>query len=229
MRKDTLTYIKETVISTLLPIFFCGMILLFLSWQNVPYNASFLEITSAVLGISFVLIIRNPNNYLGFPIGILSSLLLSLHFFQINLQATAILYLLFIPLQFYTMINWLRGNKKKGNSLHPSFLTRTNFLYISISIIPLSGLLMLAFRSNTILVSLIECVFVALNILSNILIIRKKTEAWFFWIISNFVGGILFTYKASYFTVLLHLVFIMLNLLALIRWTKETRMEKTSE
>lgn len=222
MKKETNSYIKEVILFTLLPTLFMGFILLFLQWNNISHRASFLEIASATCGIAFVLIIRNPNNYLGFPIGILSSLLLGIHFLQLQLLPTGILYLLFIPLQFYTMITWKKGENSNKALLQPSFLSAKAFLYYNLLLLPLSLVLFFCSKNELLIIRIIESVFVALNILPNILIIRKKTDAWFYWVLSNFLGGILFTYTASYFTALLHLVFIILNLLALIRWSSET-------
>ena len=179
MKKETSTYIKEVILFTLLPALFMGFILLFLQWNHIPHRASFLEIASATCGIAFVLIIRNPNNYLGFPIGILSSLLLGMHFLQMQLLPTGILYLLFIPLQIYTMLTWKKAESTNRSILQPSFLSGKAFLYCNLLLLPLSLVLFFCSKNELLIIRIIESVFVALNILPNILIIRKKQTLGF--------------------------------------------------
>ena len=93
-------------------------------------------------------------------------------------------------------------------------------------LIVLSLIISYFFSSGAVFLRISDGFFFSLNVLANILIIRKKTECWFLWILSNFFAASLFTYKESYFIVALKLVYIIVNISALIRWVKVTKSSK---
>lgn len=187
-----------------------------------------LEVISSLLGISYILTIRNPNNYIGFYVGIVSSVLLAMHFFEIKEYPSGVLYLgVYVPCQILTIINWVKGQRamKKDEVFTPSFLSKRGLsmmlgLLVIVSVVTYT--VFYRIQQSFWVVLLLNAVFVGFNVLANILVIMKKTECFFFWVLSCILGAIIFTLAGSYFTVLLYCVFITVNTLALINWTVAT-------
>lgn len=227
MKKVIGSYIKEAAFYLAATTVFFALILLILHYTtNTPVSP--LEVVSSLLGISYILTIRNPNNYVGFYVGIVSSVLLAMHFFEIKEYPSAVLYLgVYVPCQILTIINWVRGQKavKENAGFAPSFLSKKGLgfmlgLLVVVSVVTYGIFSWL--RPSFWVVLLLNAVFVGLNVLANILVIMKKTECFFFWVLSCILGAIIFTLAGSYFTVLLYCVFITVNALGLINWTVAT-------
>lgn len=224
MKKETLPLIKEASFYLLSTIVCFALILVLLKYTtDTPVTP--LEVISSMFGIAYILTIRNPNNYIGFYVGIVSSVLLAWHFFNINEIPSGVIYMcVYIPCQILTIISWVKNKKsaKQGEVFAPSFLSRKMLYYslaVLLAIIIVSYIVYSQLYEIFWVMVLMNAVFVGTNILANVLVIMKKCECFFFWILSCILGAVIFTLAGSYFTVLLYFVFITINALALINWS----------
>lgn len=223
MKKEIFrTLFKETTKTVCFCLVSYTLILLGLTEFQLINGFSYYEIISTFLGITYVILLQNPNNYLSFFLGIASTIALGLHFHNIGLTYTSYLYFFFfIPCQMFSLFSWWKGEKSKESCIFsPSFLSK-KFLFLSIiATLSVTAVFASFFSDGSFFLKIADGFFFSLNVTANILIIKKKTECWLFWSISNFFAASLFTFKESYFTVALNFVYIVVNLIAMIRWVK---------
>jgi nicotinamide mononucleotide transporter len=218
---------NNLIFETTKTISFCLVAYVIIIWGLMQFqlinNFSPYEIVSTFLGIVYVILLRNPNNYLSFIVGIASTLALGLHFLDIDLKYTAYLYFFFfIPCQIVSLITWWKGDQEEDKEpLVPSFLTKKYMAITIAATVIVTAIFAKFFSDGSFFLRIADGFFFSLNVVANILIIKKKTDCWMFWCISNFFAASLFTFKASYFTVALNFVYITVNLIAMTKWAKD--------
>lgn len=200
---------------------------------KVEYNwATFCSISSAILGIAYVLTIRNPKNYTGFYLGVLSSALLGIQFYLTRSYDLTVLYFfVFIPFQIISIIEWTRPSKKHS-------LEKPSYLKWSGKITAFSVFVVFAvldyfvndFWLNTdasTALKIISGVLVATCILANFLLIGKRIDAWLYWLAYSFTGIILALVIKNYYNLLLFTIFFIINAVSTRSWMSEYRKSKS--
>ena len=88
----------------------------------VAYDAVFMiSIAASIVGVAYVLTIRNPQNYTGFYLGIVSSALLGIQFYLLgSYDLTFLYFLVFIPFQVMAIYTWLKADKADAPVMLPS-------------------------------------------------------------------------------------------------------------
>ncbi len=233
MKKETSQLLKEVGLNTLLSMAIFAVVLVFLFLIGQEGNIKNIAIASGLIGSAYVLIIRNPNNYFGFVLGIISSILLGIQFYQAQSPDLPVLYFfVFIPCQIITLYTWIQGNRNKENAapFNPSFLSLVPFLLVT-------GLFVVLFFADLLIVRLVfhdtqasaiqvmSALVVASSILANFLIIKKKTDTWYYWVIFSIAGVILNILYQDYVTLTLFVVYTVINFSACLVWIKKTPKE----
>ena len=102
-----------------------------LQWQDPAFIVG---IPASVVGVAYVLTIRNPKNYTGFILGIVMSLLLAWQFYlQGNMDLVMLYTLVFIPFMVLSLRAWRQstlGLVKEDKPLEPTFVDNRKFLMI---------------------------------------------------------------------------------------------------
>lgn len=232
MKNDFKVLLKEVFINLLISIgifaavliflYFCGLIVKDGQLIN-PYLP--LELVAGIIGTAYILIVKNPNNYLGFAIGIIMSVLLGVQFYLEGFKDLTILYYcVFIPCQIYTLIKWKKGNNQDIDSEYaiPSFMDVKRFLVVLciLAILMLADLFLLQDEFTT--AAVISSAIVGSSTLANFLMIRKRTDAWFYWVIFSLCGVILMILSHNYVTLTLYTIYLFINGNVCIAWCKQT-------
>ena len=187
-------------------------------------------IPASVIGVSYVLTIRNPNNYTGFYPGIVMSALLAWQcFLQGNYDLTILYVLVFIPFQIKSVITWMRKESAdESEDSKPAFLSRRAQLLSALFFVVVTAadylLATYVLQHNSlgeaVGIKLFGALMIASSILSNFWLIYRKTDAWLYWVIYSASGIVFFILAGNAFSVLLFCFFLVINALAGIAWLK---------
>lgn len=193
-----------------------------------------LELAAGIIGSAYVLTVKNPNNFFGFALGVVMSLLLAIQFYvestpENNMKDQTLLYCaVFIPCQLLTLVKWIsasKGTSKDSKHAIPSFMGVKGLfigIFIFIDIIVLD---MLVLQPSFNLANLMSACVVACSTQANFLMIRKRTDAWFYWLLFSVTGIIQMICIQNYVTLTLYIVYLFINGAACIAWCKQTPKE----
>ena len=194
-----------------------------LQWQNPAFVVG---IPASVIGTAYVLTITNPNNYLGFYFGIIMSLLLACQFYLLKSYDLVVLYLfVFIPFLTASIISW-----KKPDAATPHFLTGRQQCFVALlygAIVALDYVLATTVMGNgdwgdNIAVKIAGGSMIASSTLANFLLIYKKNDAWINWVLYALSGIVLYALVNNIFSLVLFVIFFIVNSSALFAWIKPT-------
>ena len=230
LKEVALNILLATGIFVLVAVFlyFCGLV--FNEDGSLQDKLLPLEMVAGIIGSAYVLIVRNPQNFFGFIIGITMSLLLGVQFYLQGLSEQTILYYaVFIPCQIYTMVKWFKGSKQPQNSKYtiPSFLSIRGFIIVILVFIAIMMAVLFFLKNGDFsLAAVMSAAVVASSTQANFLMIRKRTDAWFYWLIFSVTGIIQMICLANYVTLTLYVLYLIINGSACIAWCKQTPKER---
>lgn len=193
-------------------------------------------IPASIIGTGYVLAIRNPQNYTGFYMGIVMSLLLA---FQLYLEGSYDLVCLyvfvFVPFMLASLFKWRKAalalaKDGKDELFAPAFLAPAKQ-----ALVLLVALLIIASDyafvtlcvnhdawADDVLVKLAGAVLIASAVLANFLLIYKKNDVWVCWVIYCLTGILLFAVLGNAFSVVMFVTMLIVNLSAQIAWLRKT-------
>ena len=91
-----------------------------LKWENTAWLVG---IPASIIGVAYILTVRDPKNYTGFFAGIVMSFLLGIQFLlQEQYDSTFLYFFVFIPFQMMSIYKWSRSKDDGGASFEPKFL-----------------------------------------------------------------------------------------------------------
>ena len=202
-----------------------------LKWNDPAWLVG---IPASVIGVAYILTIRDPQNYTGFYAGIIMSALLGVQFLlQGQFDSTFLYFFVFIPFQMMSIYKWSRKKDEGGASFEPKFLdTPRLFLSIAMLICITAGdyvLATYAFQHNgladNITVKLFNGLLISSSFLANYWLIYRKNDAWIYWAVYSIAGIVLFTVLGNVFSMVLFAFFLVINSMAGIAWIKATKKE----
>ena len=202
-----------------------------LKWHETAWCVG---IPASVIGVAYILTIRDPHNFTGFFAGIVMSLLLGVQFLlQGQLDSTFLYFFVFVPFQMMSIYKWSRKKDDGGASFEPKFLDTPRFwLSVGLFVIITLGDYVLATYAfskdgltDNIAVKLFNGVLISSSFLANYWLIYRKTDAWIYWILYSVAGIGLFIMLGNVFSIVLFLFFLIINGSAGIAWIKMTKRE----
>lgn len=202
-----------------------------LKWHETAWCVG---IPASVIGVAYILTIRDPHNFTGFFAGIVMSLLLGVQFLlQGQLDSTFLYFFVFVPFQMMSIYKWSRKKDDGGASFEPKFLDTPRFwLSVGLFVIITLGDYVLATYAfskdgltDNIAVKLFNGVLISSSFLANYWLIYRKTDAWIYWILYSVAGIGLFIMLGNVFSIVLFLFFLVINGSAGIAWIKMTKRE----
>jgi nicotinamide mononucleotide transporter PnuC len=214
----------------LLPCGEAGMGLL-LQWSNPAWVVG---IPASIIGVAYILTIRDPKNYTGFYAGIIMSILLGIQFLlQGQFDSTFLYFFVFIPFQMMSIYKWSRNKEDGGASFEPKFLdTPRLILSIALLVVITAGdyvLATYAFRhealTDNIAIKLLNGLLISSSFLANYWLIYRKTDSWIYWFLYSVAGIGLFIIVGNVFSIVLFTFFLVINSMAGIAWIKATKPE----
>lgn len=202
-----------------------------LKWHDPAWVVG---IPASVIGVAYILTVRDPQNYTGFFAGIIMSILLGVQFLLQGAYDSAFLFfLVFIPFQMMSIYKWSRNKEDGGASFEPKFLdTPRRILSIAMLVMITAGDYMLstyALRhdslTDNVVPKLLSGLLISSSFLANYWLIYRKTDSWVYWLIYSIAGIGLFIIIKNPFSIVLFTFFLVINTMAGLAWIKATKKE----
>ena len=193
-------------------------------------------IPASIVGVGYILSVRDPQNYTGFYPGILMSVLLGVQFFlQGQYDSTILFFCVFVPFQIKSVISWSKpaGDEEKDKSFAPEFLS-TKAMLLSLLVFVLltaADYLFVTYHiqhdslADDIWIKLINGFLISSSILANFWLIYRKNDAWIYWVVYSLAGIGLFVLINNIFSIVLFVFFLIINSTAAIAWFRRTPRE----
>ena len=203
-----------------------------LKWNDPAFIVG---IPASVIGVTYVLTIRNPKNYIGFYGGMTMALLLSIQFYlQGNIDLVFLQLAVFIPFMLSSLLRWRKlAILPQNDNSHfvPEWLPRQlQWLSVLIFLGVVIGDYILATLviqqdawNENILIKLMGGVMIAASTLANFILIYQKIDAWIWWALYALAGIVLYILIGNIFSVVLFIVFFAINGSAGIAWFRLRR------
>ena len=199
-----------------------------LQWDDPAFIVG---IPASVIGVGYVLTIRNPQNYTGFYGGIMMSLLLSWQFALLQQWGLTVLYVaVFVPFMIYSIICWRKQalqSQENEQTFCPTWLSIRNQgfnLLFLVGIVALDSGLLTHFEttihSEQLLQKLMSGVMIGSSVLANFWLIYQKLDAWIWWVVYSIAGMILYALIGNAFSFVLFSIFLIVNTGAGVAWIK---------
>ena len=202
-----------------------------LKWHDPAWVVG---IPASIIGVAYILTVRDPHNYTGFYAGIVMSVLLGILFVLQGAYDSAFLFfLVFIPFQMMSIYKWSRNKDDGGASFEPKFLDPPR-LIMSIAMlvfITLGDYVLATFAlrhdglTDQITIKILNGLLISSSFLANYWLIYRKTDSWVYWFIYSIAGIGLFILIGNAFSVVLFTFFLVINSTAGIAWIKATKPE----
>ena len=202
-----------------------------LKWHETAWCVG---IPASVIGVAYILTIRDPQNFTGFFAGIVMSALLGVQFWlQGQLDSMFLYFFVFIPFQMMSIYKWSMQKDDGGASFEAKFLdTLRVWLSVGLLVIITLGVYVLATYAfskdgltDNMAVKLFNGVLISSSFLANYWLIYRKTDAWIYWILYSVAGIGLFIMLGNVFSIVLFLFFLVINGSAGVAWIKMTKRE----
>ena len=217
---------RATGINTIVSILLFGALLLclyaaehffpeltLLKWSDKAWCVG---IPASIIGVAYILSIKNPANYTGFYAGILMSALLGIQFYlQGNVDLTFLYFAIFIPFQIKSILNW------KGMLLSLlvfAAITVADYFLATKVINPLPA----DPSANDYLLALFGALMISSSVLANFWLIYRKTDSWVYWFIYSVSGIAFYVILGNAFSIVLFSFFLVINSMAGIAWLRMT-------
>lgn len=199
-----------------------------LKWHDPAWVVG---IPASIIGVAYILTIRDPHNYTGFYAGIIMSILLGIQFIlQGGYDSAFLFFLVFIPFQMMSIYKWSRNKEEGGASFEPKFLdTPRLVMSIAMLVIITAGdyvlstfALMHDGLTDNMPVKILNGLLISSSFLANYWLIYRKTDSWIYWFIYSVAGIGLFILLGNVFSIVLFTFFLVINSMAGLAWIKGT-------
>ena len=194
-------------------------------------------IPASIIGVAYILSIKNPANYTGFYLGVGSSALLGVQFYLNGLfDLTFLYFVVFIPFQIMAIMSWKKGSKtQKEEVFAPEFLNMSTMLitllaFVAIIVVDYLFATFVMYGDGlceNVVAKIISGSMIAASVLANYWLIYKKNDSWLYWLVYSVAGMLLAVVVTSnIFSLVLFTFFLVINGVATIAWIKATPKEK---
>lgn len=177
-----------------------------------------LEIVAFVLSLGMVACNMRVNP-LGWPLGIVASLLYCALFWRSKLYGDASLQIFFSLLGGWGWWQWLRGTTSEGSALPVRMLNVRQRVLALVCVLlawPALGLFLRRYTDTD--VPYWDALPTAASVLGQYLLGRKFIENWSTWVAVNVVSVGLYAYKGLWLTVVLYAIFVVLSVAGWRSW-----------
>ena len=201
-----------------------------LKWNDPSWVVG---IPASIVGVAYILTIKDPSNYTGFYAGILMSILLGVQFIlQKGYDSAFLFFCVFIPFQIKSIINWSKPAKEDAEPFSPEFLSMKAMLVsvLTLLAITIADYLYITWflgdgLGGNIVPKVLSGLLISSSVLANFWLIYRKTDSWIYWFIYSAAGIGLFIIFMNPFSIVLFTFFLVINSMAGIAWIKNTKPE----
>ena len=201
-----------------------------LRWADAAWVVG---IPASVIGVAYILTIKDPSNYTGFYAGLIMSVLLGTQFIlQGGYDSAFLFFCVFIPFQIKSIINWSKPAKAEAEPFSPEFLSTKGMLLSVLVFLAITAADYLYITwwledglAGNIVSKLLSGLLISSSVLANFWLIYRKTDSWIYWIIYSLAGIGLFIIINNIFSIVLFAFFLVINGMAGLAWIKSTKPE----
>ena len=200
-----------------------------LQWHDPAFVVG---IPASVIGVAYVLTIRNPKNYTGFAGGMVMAVLLAIQFFLLGNFDLVILQLaVFFPFLLISFIRWRRQTLSLSSAEQPFYPEWLPLGQKLISLLLLIAIVSADYAlttlviqhnawSDNIVLKLVGGLMIASSTLANFILIYQKIDAWLWWVVYALSGMVFYALIGNAFSFVLFTVFLLVNGGAGLAWIK---------
>jgi nicotinamide mononucleotide transporter len=192
---------------------------------------NYIEIIGALTGLLF-LYFEYKENYLLWPVGIISAGFYIVVFFDAKFYADMSLQLYFFVVSIYGWYYWWKVERKKnsnkteeGNMPILKSSARELILFSFITLVLSTIIYFILKKYTDSPVPLGDSFVTALSIVATWMLTRKYLEQWHFWIIANAVSVYLFLQKQLYPTAIFYLVLTIISVAGFWKWNNHYKIQ----
>ena len=202
-----------------------------LKWHDPAWVVG---IPASIIGVAYILTIRDPHNYTGFYAGIIMSILLGVQFIlQGGYDSAFLFFCVFIPFQMLSIYKWSRKREEGGASFEPKFLETPRMLMSIAMLVSITAgdyilstyALMHDGITANMAIKILNGLLISSSFLANYWLIYRKTDSWIYWFIYSAAGIGLFILLGNVFSIVLFTFFLVINSMAGLAWIKGTSKE----
>lgn len=154
--------------------------------------------------------------------GIIGCFLFVLVFFSAKLYADVTLQISFIVTSAFGWWNWKRGNQ--GTELPVRRTGPQSLVWmLSAGIVVTAGYGWLLHRFTDAFAPFLDSVVLAFSVLGQLLLMQRRYESWWCWLLVNTIAVPLYAYRGLTITAILYTAFWINAVVALVRWRKLIR------
>lgn len=186
------------------------------------------EVLGAILGIIYIFFSIRQNIFT-WPVGLISSFLYVIVFFNAKLYADMGLQVYYVVISLYGWYFWLRGKKTVGSKQVPVQISTTRLRYLlAASSLALYVVILFILKNFTDSdVPYLDSLTTALSIVATWMLAKKYIGHWLIWIFVDAVSAGLYVYKGLWPTVILFLIYTFMAIFGYFEWKKD--LEKSVE
>ena len=180
-----------------------------LQWHDPAFVVG---IPASVIGVAYVLTIRNPKNYTGFASGMVMAVLLAIQFFLLGNFDLVILQLaVFFPFLLISFIRWRRQTLSLSAADQPFYPEWLPLGQRLISLLLLAAIILADYAlatlviqhnawSDNIILKLVGGLMIASSTLANFILIYQKIDAWVWWVVYALSGMVFYALIGNAFS-----------------------------
>lgn len=185
-------------------------------------SGNYIELLGAILGIIYVFFSIRQNIFT-WPVGLLTSVLYVVVFFNSKLYADMGLQMYYVVISIYGWYEWLRGNSPDGKEMLKVSRLSLNLGLVLVLVSFLIFLLMWYVLKNYTdsPVPFADSLATSLSIVATWMLARKILEHWLVWVFVDAFSIGLFLYKDLLPTVILFVVYTVMAVVGFREWRKE--------
>lgn len=194
----------------------------------IQYISIISEILATILGFIYILLSIRQNILL-WPIGLLSSLLFIVVFYQSALYANMGLQGYYVIMSIYGWYYWSRGNLGLDGKQQDLPVKRMSGFTMILSIIAgvLIQILIFYILSHTNSpIPFWDAATTTLSIVATWMLARKYIENWTLWIVTDAISTGLYLKMHLYLTSLLFIAYTILAVIGYVEWKKSIQLKK---
>lgn len=191
------------------------------------YQMSYIEFFGTIFNIWSVWLVAK-NKILNWPIGLIGTILFTALFWQIHLYSDFLEQIYYFITGIWGWWVWSQSNKIDNTESGITVLKR-NMQIIWLFVIAF-GTVMLGYVTRHLNIWLpayfpaaasfayLDAFTTVVSFVATILLIRKKIDAWYLWILIDIIGIWLYWVKGVHFVSLLYVIFLILATKGLLNW-----------
>lgn len=187
-------------------------------------SGNYIELLGAILGIIYVFFSIRQNIFT-WPVGLLTSVLYVVVFFNSKLYADMGLQMYYVVISIYGWYEWLRGNSSDSKEMLKVSRLSLNLGLVLVLVSFLIFLVMWYVLKNYTdsPVPFADSLATSLSIVATWMLARKILEHWLVWVFVDAFSIGLFLYKDLLPTVVLFVVYTFMAVVGYREWRKEYR------